>query len=230
MATPKELHPGAVFYTVAYHDDDLLIPWIETLEFVERVADDDGADLWVFRTPGAEEGSEGSPPYRTGYREDDLYRILDMEGLCRVISELAQVHAARMKPLDRTPCVFVPDERAFDSRIREWMAGSVPSLHVRKRYSDDGCFLKRAKSGSGFSLRLFPHPLRNPRENQRIDAWLQRWKLAPSEDYLADLGRTRILGAPLPDDPSAIVGICVSLFTDAYDTDAEAEIQFLPCS
>jgi len=224
MANPRTLITGSIFFRVSYFDDDLLIPDVQTLIFDSKYTDDSGEDLWVFREPGQDESAEQSEAIRVGFGESDLYELLNYAELTRVIGELQQViEASATQGLSPRP-TFAPDLISIERNIREWEGQQKRSLHIAARYTDDGVFVQM-KDGRR-RLLVFTHPLLKHEENLRMSALLSKWKLSADEDYFADMGRTRVLSADLPDDVGTIAKICAEVFTAVYQSAGDTELQF----
>jgi hypothetical protein len=224
MANPKTLIPGSTFFRVNYFDDDLLIPDVQTLIFDSKHNDNSGADLWVFREPGQDESAEQNEVIRVGFGESDLYQLLNYAELTRVIGELQQVVEASTPQGLTTQSTFAPDLASIERNIREWEKQQKRSLQIAARYTDDALFIQM-KDGRR-RLLLFTHPLRKQQEDLRLNALLSKWNLSPDEDYLADMGRTRVLSAILPDDVGNISKICAEMFTAVYQSAGDTELQF----
>jgi hypothetical protein len=84
---PTELVPGNCYSGVVYADQDLLFPLIQTLVFIGTEEDPEtGRLLWAFREPSFSNAAvEGSDPQEVAvvFSEEQLYQILDFDGLIR---------------------------------------------------------------------------------------------------------------------------------------------------
>lgn len=188
MARPRELVPGNCYFTVFYYDTDLLLPCVQTLVYRRVDELEDGERAWVF-----EEGDDSIP---CGFRDDQLYQVLDLDGLRRALAGLAPDH-----PLS------APSEAASPVGMDEAVG--------RELFTDDALSLQKRHDG-GLEIGFFTHP-RCDDEDERLLRLFAEDHVAPHVDYLADRGRTRVLEFALRfaalDD---VVDLCGRVFTDIH--------------
>jgi hypothetical protein len=227
MARTDVLIPGSIFFLVHYFDDDLLIPSIQTLKFIERTTLDDGAPIWLFRELSSGDGAEDPAPPLVGVREAQIYQLLDLDGLVRVVNELRLVNRKPAIPIG--PAIAVddlPGGQGLSEHIKQFCCQPVyGSLHVKLRYTDRGFFVER--TSRGFAFQFYMLPFREPEESNRLQNLVKNRGLKASVDYLADLGRTRFLKIPAPSDFAEISLISKEVLTDVYRMRIDDEIQFV---
>ena len=84
MARPYELIPGNCYFLLNYYDEDLKVPFIRTYLFEQEAEGENDEKLWLFREPITEEEQQQSDaPEVTAIREDQLYQVLDLDGLIK---------------------------------------------------------------------------------------------------------------------------------------------------
>ena len=217
---PSELVPGNCYFSVHYHDVELLFPEIQTLiypradEYVE-----DGRRVWIFEDAASWTSTvdgESEDQILVGFPDEPLSGILDLAGLMRVLGELAVDHPRN--PLEPTlgPASEV-DLGDLRSTIGQFfLASESESVTITIDFTDDGLSLGRRPDGSN-TLSFFPRTRINPARETELRAACLAHGLTPEQDYLADRGRTRILVyAVRPDDVSNLAKLAARIFQDVY--------------
>jgi hypothetical protein len=223
MAHPDELIIGDHYFLVKYYDDDLLVPDVTTLVYEGTAETDDGIPMWLFKEPHS--GPEGPDrgPLQTGVQESQLHEVLDLTGLLATLHELRDVQPQRRKFVEWV----APDELLEKSGIPGSIGGlleSVPetTLHINIRYRDAGLFLRRR--AAGVALNLFLQPLRHADQNESLREIMQARQLQPNVDYLANMGRTRVLEYQLPERAEVIAELCVAILIAVHKIAASDEV------
>jgi len=209
VARPRELVPGNCYFTVFYYDTDLLLPYVQTLVYRRVDELEDGERTWVFE--------EGDDSILCGFRDDQLYQVLDLDGLRRALAGLAPDHPLSAPSEAASPVGM--DEtvgRELRARAEAFMADpDARALTVTVLFTDDALSLQKRHDG-GLGIGFFTHP-RCDDEDERLLRLFAEDHVAPHVDYLADRGRTRVLEFALRfaalDD---VVGLCGRVFTDIH--------------
>ncbi len=238
MAHPESLISGNCYFLVNYFDSDLLLPSIHTLVYLYSEKSDDNRELWIFEEPcsiapqdEAEEpddsDGEAEQPIQVAFDEDNLYQVLDFQGLLKKLNEVAGFHPLHpTKPV--ATCIGISDAVSTDLRqqIEKFLAEETyVSISITIRFTDDGFSLGRRREG-GFEIGFFPKPKIDPDEERRIRKIFEKIGVCPHEDYLADKGRTRILEFSIPDNSSYIMNLCDQILTDAYSIRTKDSLKY----
>jgi hypothetical protein len=219
MARPESLVPGNCYFRVHFHDDDLLFPYVETLRYVRCDTSDEGP-LWLFHTwlltdddvDGVPE-SEGSPGEIFG-------------GVVAKLQEISACHPLLPPPL-RTSERATVAPADLDEKVREFLADDdLISLTITIRFADAGFSLSRREGRLGIAFFTHPHSAADP--EPPIRALFAGMGVSPSTDNLIDRGRTRILAYPMPDDPTAVIGLCTAVLTGVYGLRADDALDYHP--
>jgi hypothetical protein len=225
MARPDELVRGNCYFLLNYHDDELLIPAVQTLLFHSLETWEDGSRRWLFLDPENSEESESNVPY--AFADADLARLLDIQGLRRELGALVPLH-----PLTRSP------PRSLDAeRIRTEIAelepvldklltqGTGVSVTLTIKYLDLGLSFGRRKGRDALEADLFIdlHDERQP--ERRLRDVFASLGLNPSQDYLAQTNRVRILSHPVPEDRDVIRKIAYEVLIGVFGMRVADELQ-----
>src|SRR5262249_48952639 len=98
MARPPTPGPGKFYFSVGVYDKDLFLPMIDTLIYVGQSDDDpDHGRVWLFKQPDASpdserEGTADDAPAFIAFSDNQLYEIVDFNGLIQRIREVAADH------------------------------------------------------------------------------------------------------------------------------------------
>lgn len=215
MARPSELVIGNCYFWLGYFDRDLLVPAVTTLRYLGT--DLAGSErLWRFESWQVE-GEETQDNGEMVFTDDQLCRVVDVEGLIAQLRELSRVRPAGAPAPPSRP--IAPDAAALGdigAQIAKLMDGRLDdSVTIIVQFTDDGFSIARNAAGV-MSASFFTHPLLDPTEEEKVIAFFQARGVSPQVDYLADKGRTRVLEFPLPADAGAIEGICRRLLIEIY--------------
>ena len=223
MAHPATVVPGNCYFLVGYADRDLLVPLIDTIIYRRIDEDPDGKQRWIFEYPVVEgeaedEGENEPAPSLLAIPADQLYDVLDFDGLRRVLMELSDFHPHQMPP-PRTAVSGLNLEVAAElrRRLNEFADNADHSSVTLSIYGTDDGFSVTRRKARGLEIDWSSHPKLNPGEGARILALFRRLEIRPHKDYLADKGRTRLLAFECPDDVDALLALCVQALTDVYD-------------
>lgn len=117
------------------------------------------------------------------------------------------------------PDVAAEIERLLSSE-QQWSA-----LTITVKYTDDGFSI--SKSGDQ-QLRwsFFPKVTLQSEREEKIRSIFRERGAAPTQDYLSDKGKTRILNYVLPRDQALTISLCGRLLGEVYDMRAEDELRF----
>jgi hypothetical protein len=216
MARPSELVPGNCYFLLNYYDDDLKVPFIRTYLFAQEAAGESDEKLWLFREPTTEEDQQSDEDVMLAIREDQLYQILDLNGLIQSLGELVPLH-----PLHPVPELAAGSlEPRADIPELEDVVGKVLGAEGRRsvtmtlRYTDDGFSFGHNESGLYASFFLKSHlEVEREREVRAIFAGLG---IQPGQDYLSQHGRVRALTFPLPAERNVLATLAKQLLIDVY--------------
>ncbi|HEU5136827.1 MAG TPA: hypothetical protein VFU13_16895 [Steroidobacteraceae bacterium] len=215
MARPYELVPGNCYFLLNYYDEDLKVPFIRTYLFEQEAEGENDEKLWLFREPTSDE-QQPDGPVITAVRENELYQVLDLDGLIKSLGELVHLHP--FKPLPQTapgsPRLRdeIPELRGVAEKVLE-MDGRR-SVTMTIRYTDDGFSIGRNEAGlyAGFFVKVHLEA-QLEREIRSIFAALG---LEPSQDYLSQQGRVRVLAYPIPAEEESLELLAKKLLVDVY--------------
>lgn len=229
MTRPCALAPGNCYFLVNYHDEKLLLPYIQTLIYESCSTTEEGDAVWVFVDASSSQIDE-SPDLavtRFGFEEEQLAQILEFDELQAVLVEIAMLH-----PLSpgATVCLIkredvLKNHPIFEQIERFLTSVSPSSMHIQIRYTDDGFFLE--KTTTSFSIDFYTHPLRNPLEDQRVLAIFEQSGVEANTNYLADAGRTRILGYRIEPNADHLARLTARLLTEVFEMRSTDELQFI---
>src|SRR5690242_20557764 len=105
MARPDELIAGNCYFTVGFHDKNLLFPYVSTLKFLRCDIGENGQRLWLFDDPGLLDGDSDGHEEVLGMNDDQLYQVLDFPGLLRELNAIAIDHPLSPVPPSAGPLV-----------------------------------------------------------------------------------------------------------------------------
>jgi hypothetical protein len=230
MASPIVLVPGNCYFYCSFYDKALLFPCIQTLQFVSCLEVDDGP-LWLFQEPVESFEDKARQPgsdelQQLVFRENQLCEILDVNGLQRVLGEVANFH-----PISR-PLPVASEMRESAALIAEYELSnrianvlttqSDSSLHLRIRFTDHGLFVN--KKGGIVEAQFYLARLRQPEIESATLSFFTREGIEASTNYLSDDGRTRILAYPLNGDTEHIAELCAQIFVAVLGMRASDEL------
>ena len=102
------------------------MPFIRTYLFEQEAEGENDEKLWLFREPITEEEQQQSDaPEVTAIREDQLYQVLDLDGLIKSLGELVHLH-----PLQPSPKV-APAPSNLARTFRNWMESRKKSSRLK---------------------------------------------------------------------------------------------------
>src|SRR4051812_7263416 len=215
MARPDELVPGNVYFVLNFFDEDLFIPSIHTLVFEGTDEFEEGGACWLFRDPDLADTPDGS---RLAFDDGQLHEILDLAGLRRGLAQLVPLHPLHPLPVPPAgadaPRAGLPElEPALDKLLA---STGVTSLTLTIRYRDLGLSFGRRAVGKPLDASLFidVHDERQPED--RLRAVFSALGLAPTDDYLSQNGRVRILAYEIPEDRKIIARIAHAVLIDIF--------------
>lgn len=208
---PSELHAGRCYFAVNYADNDLLIPHIETLIYRDCATDEDGRRVWEFELPN--EQQEESSHIRLGCCEDDLTRVLDWASLQATLAGLARLHGDVSRP--SAPLGMAPSVATeLRTRLQDFLK-NVAQSHVTVTVAFLDVGFSYEKTDKGIDVHFYPGPPFDDTD-QRILAFFEAIGSKPHTDYLANKGRTRILGFSVPKTLDGLTQLGVRLLTEVY--------------
>lgn len=228
MARPDSLIEGNYYFYVNYSDEELRVPVITTIRYVERMNGKD-KESWVFEPipsiPLTMDESDSSELPLMAFDEPQLSRILELSDLQRTLNELAAIAPTTKE----SPVIVIKLDdlmRKYDlaQRIDHFLASSHRGLTIRIRYTDDAMFLDKDKDG--ITAGFYPHPLRAPEENSRLESIFKNLGIAPCKDYLSDQGRTRILGYRVDQSKVPIADLCGRVLVEVYKMKASDKLEY----
>ena len=119
-----------------------------------------------------------------GLSEDQLYKILELDGLIDVLSELRAVTAPSVPPRVRLRTDELLAKYPLRVRISQFLSSTAKlTLNLKIRYRDKAIFLK--KESQAIELHVYPHPLRAAREDERIATILRDRSIKPRASFTA---------------------------------------------
>jgi hypothetical protein len=217
MARPDELVVGNCYFTVKFHDRDLLFPYVSTLKFLGCESDEAGKRLWLFDDPtdmpDSEEAQSQDAEAVLGLEDEHLYQVLDFHGLQRELAAVAVDHPLSPIPKPEGPAATLPPE--LNDGVRKFLSEPQHSwVTVTILFTDDGLSIGRREDG--IELSFFAHPRRDPQEEEKIRALFGELGIPPHEGYLADRGRTRVLGFAAPEGLDELTALCGRILREVY--------------
>ncbi len=233
MARPDSLIPGNCYLLVHYYDDDLLVPDIQTYIFTEKIVDDDGRDLWLFSEPVStatpeDASEEADAPMILAIGAEQLYAMLDIRALGKLLSELYDLHPIVSADISDTSSQPGRPRADFSDLAREigvlLNSEDYWALTITILYTDDGFSLGRRDGQSDASFHI--HWKINPEKEQKIRALFEGMCIDPKGDYLANKGRVRMLSYPLPPEETAMVDVAVRVLNEVYGIRESDELKF----
>lgn len=216
MARPYELVPGNCYFLLNYYDEDLKVPFIRTYLFERKAEGESDEKLWLFREPTTEEEQQPEGSVITAIREDQLYQVLDFDGLVKSLGELVHLHP--LVPLPKSaagslePRSDIPELDGVAEKVLGFEGRR--SLTMTIRYTDDGFSIGRSEAGlyASFFLKV----LLEAQLELGIRAVFSALGIAPSQDHLSQDGRVRALTYPLPAEEESLELLAKKLLLDAY--------------
>ena len=220
--------PGNCYFHCNYYDKKLVFPFIQTLRFLEASQDENGQTRWLFEEPIEPEELSDESSILMSFSEEQLSNVLELSDLQSKLQELSHFHPLTARqptpPRLESQEQFVAQFGVLEQLEKTLASGTDESLGIMVRYTDDACFLK--KTDGNFVLEFFPHPLRQPEIENALFALFDARGLAPTVNYLADDGRTRILDFPLPSSIEELVGIISEVFISVFAISYGDELVF----
>jgi hypothetical protein len=225
MTRARDLVAGNCYFMVNFYDDDLKVPDVSTYLYEREDVWDDGEKIWLFREPivdlpssDDEDGDEEEShrPVLTAIHEDQLHRILDINGLIATLGELVHLH-----PLIAAPAAAdgelelrrdIPEVSNMVSRILSFE--DRHSVTITILHTDDGISISRDEKGLYASF--FPEVRREAEHERGIRALFANLGIAPYQDYLAQHERVRVLCFRLPAERPFLEGLTKRLLIDIY--------------
>jgi hypothetical protein len=168
-ARPETLIPGNCYFSLGYYDNDLVLPMVETLVYVGQEHYAEHGRTWLFKEPDSPPipNEETEPPPLTAFTDRELHRIVDIEGLIRLLRELAADHPLKSLPQAN---VEPPTSEDFDAVVEEVTrfpeTPEYNALTMVIQFTDDGLSLARREGG--IEMQLDAHRRRHPGEDARI--------------------------------------------------------------
>ena len=209
MARPEELVPGNCYFSVAYHDEELLFPDVTTLRYLRH-----GDDVWIFENLADQDDADAEPALLS-VPDDQLYSILDFPMLIAELQVIAVDHPLNL-PVSQE--LADPPDGTFgdlDAQIARFVQDAeCASLATTIRYTDDACSLDRRPEG-GFALSIVLRARVEAEREQRVRTLFADLDMRPHTDRLADRGRMRVLAFAIPagHDPGTL---CRRVLTEVY--------------
>jgi len=217
MARSYELVPGNCYFLLNYYDEDLKVPFINTYLFEREAKGENDEKLWLFRQPISEEEQQLSDaPVITAIREEQLYQILDLDGLIKSLGELVHLHplapVPKVAPGSLDPRADIPELNGFAEKVLGFEGRRSVSMTIR--HTDDGFSIGRNEAGVYASFFLKVHL--EAQTEREIRAVFSALGLPPGEDYLSQHGRVRVLTYPLPAEEESVEMLAKKLLLDVY--------------
>ena len=116
----------------------------------------------------------------------------------------------------------VPESEGSPGEIFE----GVPAGQLREILDFGGVVAKPQEISACHPL--LPPPLRTL--NRRFVRCLPAWACPRRTVNLIDRGRTRIFAYPMPDDPTAAIGLCTAVLTEGFRLRADDALDYHPLS
>jgi hypothetical protein len=200
-----------------YYDDDLKVPFISTYLYEKEAEGDSDEKLWLFREPITEEEQQQSDaPVITAIGEEQLYQVLDLNGLIKSLGELVHLHPLRplpkLAPRSLEPRAEIPE---LDGVAEKVLASEGRySVTLTIRHTDNGFSIGRNEAGvyAGFFLKAYL----DAQLESEIRASFAALGIVPGQDYLSQHGRVRALTYPLPAEEESIALLAKKLLLDVY--------------
>jgi len=216
MARPYELIPGNCYFLLNYYDEDLKVPFITTYLFEREAKGENDEKVWLFREPITEEAQQQSDAPVTAIREDQVYQVLDLDGLIRSLGELVHLHplapVPRAAPGSLDPRTDIPELNGFAEKVLGFEGRRSVTMTIR--HTDDGFSIGRNEGGVYASFFLKAH-LEAQTEHE-IRAVFAALGVVPVEDYLSQHDRVRVLTYPLPAEEESLELLAKKLLLDVY--------------
>lgn len=217
MARPYELIPGNCYFLLNFYDEDLKVPFISTYLFEREAKGENDEKMWLFREPITDEAQQQpDAPAVTAIREDQIYQVLDLDGLIKSLGELVHLHPFAPVPKAASgsldPRTDIPELNGFAEKVLG--VEGRRSVTMTIRHTDDGFSIGRNEAGvyAGFFLKAHLEA-QTEREIRAVFAALG---VQPGEDYLSQHGRVRVLTYPLPAEEESVEMLAKKLLLDVY--------------
>ena len=220
MARPETLIPGNCYFSVHFYDNDLLLPMIDTLVYVGQESDQDEGRLWLFREPESppspdQQEGESEVPALIGFSDRQLHEIVDFDGLIQRLREIAADHPLKAIPAPVAQPATDEDFQSVPGEVERFLNDpECVSLAMTIRFTDHGLSLGRREGA--YEMGFFPHPRRDPDEVGKLLSLFAGLGVRPHVDYVANGGRTRVLGFAIPSEQESIVHLCRRVLAEVY--------------
>jgi hypothetical protein len=187
--------------------------------------------MWLFREPSAEPDSSDGPAAAdesplVAFSSDSLYQVLELKGLIRNLGGLVDFHpfSGTANHADSSPRTDCPE---LGTVIEQLLASPLgTSVTTTIDFTDDGFSMERQRGAVKFSH--FISSKTEQRQEKLVRRIFQEQGAAPTDDYLSDNGKTRVLLFRVEDEPAAMMAIANRLFCEVYSmrTDDSIRAQF----
>ena len=220
MARPETLVAGNCYFSIAFYDDDLVLPMIDTLVYVGQTDDPHHGRTWLFKEPDAPHGTEpdgtsNESAALIAFSDGQLHGIVEFSGLIQRIREIAADHPLQPIPHIAAEPPAADDFESLGPEIAKFLNNpDYESLTMTIRFTDDGLSLGR-KDGA-YQMHFVSHPRHDPDEDSRILSLFASIRVNPLVDYVCDRGRTRVLQFPIRSERDAIDQLCRRVLTEVY--------------
>lgn len=224
MARPHDLVAGNCYFTLFYYDNDLLIPWIQTLIYRRVDAYDDGRRVWLFEEPSSTDTA--GPVIPVGFPDEHLDQVLDLNELLSQLGGISDFHPIQ-SPSESPSEVGIKDDVRRELREQILAFGSdqnCSSVTVTILFTDDALSLGRRKGG-GFEMGFYAHPKVGNADKGIVEHFKTRG-VDPHVDYLANNGMTRVLAFSIPDDMHELEHLCACIFVEIYRIRQDDTLKF----
>lgn len=213
MANPDILIKGNCYFMVGYVDSDLRIPIISTIIFIKVI---DGEDkIWLFQN--AESFAEHST--EDGFLaipEDQLYSVLDINELRTNLKSLVHLHPIHDNATNNKVLLTEENKKIIIKSVNNVFKSKKPNdvITMTTNYRDKGLSIEY--KGGGFNLGVFIDCKEYPEEESGLRKIFDKLNIPPSEDYLSQHERVRILSYQVQKTNEEVAEIIGDIFLKIY--------------
>jgi hypothetical protein len=161
----------------------------------------------------------------TQFDERSLYQIVDLRGLIRVLGGLVDFHPL-VKSAAATPAERRERFPEIPSQLERLLSTDQSSaVTITIKYTDDGFSIGTTRDRQ-LEWSFFPKAKLEPERENKIRTTFRELGATPTEDYLSDRGKTRVLNYVLFLDRSLAASLCARLLREVYEMREEDELRF----